>query len=377
MKPKRLHEHIAELLRKRILRGLHPGDRLAALPTLAAELEVSVNTLRAALGILSEQGVVESRPGSGVYVADYRARQPVAVVSEIDLSHPGLSSFYLQLTQGVRRQLRERGLRERPYLGYTPPGEDLAAPTCPDFLEDLRADRLRGVISIVKLLHPDYARAFRQHPVPSIKTGLPGAPEPETNEDRILAETIRRLVAGGRRKIAILAWEYHKRLATTSPLVRETLDELGLDIPDCWLRDDLHPNLAGAGWEEFREIWSARREKPDALIVLDEILFPDVALAIGELGIAVPSQLHVTVHLNRGDRLAVPFPVDRLVMDPDVCAKRLVDDLVAMLDGGEADSRPIECMHAEYDVPVAPVGCPEERPHRNADARYEKQGLGR
>src|SRR3712207_6143706 len=48
---------------------LRGGERLPALRDLAAELGVNHNTLRAAVGKLERDGVLESRHGSGTFVA--------------------------------------------------------------------------------------------------------------------------------------------------------------------------------------------------------------------------------------------------------------------------------------------------------------------
>ncbi len=48
---------------------LRPGERLPALRDLAAELRVSHNTLRAAVARLESEGILESRHGSGTFVA--------------------------------------------------------------------------------------------------------------------------------------------------------------------------------------------------------------------------------------------------------------------------------------------------------------------
>jgi GntR family transcriptional repressor for pyruvate dehydrogenase complex len=61
----RLTEEIVELIRRE---GLAAGDRLPALPALAARLSVATPTVREALQRLQAIGVVDIRHGSGVYV---------------------------------------------------------------------------------------------------------------------------------------------------------------------------------------------------------------------------------------------------------------------------------------------------------------------
>src|SRR4051794_6665497 len=53
--------------------GLRPGDRLPSSRALMARHQVSPVTVTRAIGLLSAEGLVVTRPGSGTYVAE-RAR---------------------------------------------------------------------------------------------------------------------------------------------------------------------------------------------------------------------------------------------------------------------------------------------------------------
>src|SRR5436309_1340339 len=64
----------AERLRADVLKGiaekrLSAGDRIQSERALARNLGVSYMTLRRALGALVEQGLLERRPRSGIYIA--------------------------------------------------------------------------------------------------------------------------------------------------------------------------------------------------------------------------------------------------------------------------------------------------------------------
>ena len=66
-----LRHSIADLLRERVVAGeFGPGDRLPSEPELARELGVSRSSLRAAITLLEEDGLVWRRHGSGTYVTD-------------------------------------------------------------------------------------------------------------------------------------------------------------------------------------------------------------------------------------------------------------------------------------------------------------------
>src|SRR5437016_14212338 len=66
-----LRHSIADNLRERMVAGeLAPGDRLPGEPELARSLGVSRSSLRAAIALLEQDGLVRRLHGSGTYVTD-------------------------------------------------------------------------------------------------------------------------------------------------------------------------------------------------------------------------------------------------------------------------------------------------------------------
>lgn len=63
------YRQIAETLRQRIVSGkIPPGRRIPSLVELEAEFEVARDTLRKAVQVLKDEGLVETVRGMGVYV---------------------------------------------------------------------------------------------------------------------------------------------------------------------------------------------------------------------------------------------------------------------------------------------------------------------
>ena len=59
---------IADVLRGRITSGQYPpGTALPSITALAAEFGTTTNTVRKALGILKDAGLIESVPGYGTF----------------------------------------------------------------------------------------------------------------------------------------------------------------------------------------------------------------------------------------------------------------------------------------------------------------------
>jgi GntR family transcriptional repressor for pyruvate dehydrogenase complex len=80
--PRLLTEEVAQRLGDRILSGqLKPNDQLSSERELAVEYGVSRTVIRGALAVLSERGLVESRPGRGTYVCNGSARATASYLS--------------------------------------------------------------------------------------------------------------------------------------------------------------------------------------------------------------------------------------------------------------------------------------------------------
>ena len=112
----------------------------------------------------------------------------------------------------------------------------------------------------------------------------------DTDARGMLEAGVEQLVAQDCRKLALLAWGH------TADSFESCLAAHGLEFHHQWCRHNLEPSLPGAGWEEFREIWAASPEKPDGMLILDDVLADDAARAISELRLQVREQLRLVVH---------------------------------------------------------------------------------
>lgn len=352
-----LPERISESLRREITSRYKPGDRIQTIRSLCQHYDVSVNTMRAALSILAREGILEMWQGSGIYVREQTDQRPVGVLMELDFSIPDMSYFWRRVTQQVRQRLNEHGFPNRLYAGFAQPGENLDRPTCPEFLDDIANNRLSGVIVAISGVTPEWTDSLRQRNVPIV--GHWGRLDYEYAVDldyvEMIREATRRLIAAGRRKLALIAWASQ----VTGPDLRRRREMLAafsgvlaqhrIDLNERWVRLDYHPHQTGGAWEEFREIWTGSDEKPDGLLVTDDFLFRGAARAIMELGIRVPDQLMVIAHANRGAIDEYPFPLWRMVVDPDAHGRAQADMMIALLR-----RQPVP--QAEVILPVEFVG---------------------
>lgn len=321
-----LVEQVAARLRRDFLTHAQPATRLPPVRRLAADLGVSITTLRAAQALLAREGLLQLRHGLGVFVAGPAPARWIGIVSELDLCAPRTSCYFTRRASRLRALLAEQGFQAELYIGLSQPGEHREQPSCGRLLADLEAGRLTGLVFI----DAPETHAWRQFidglQVPAVGALTPYAvgPEPAHFVELGVAELQRQ----GCRNLAMLTWDH--RMA--GPFFEEVATR-GLQTLRNWVRTDLHPQHAGAGWEELREIWSAGREKPDGLLVGDDLLMDDAAGAILELGIRVPEQLRIVTHSNRGSAIRLPLPATRIVQDPEDAARATLRLLLPRLAG--------------------------------------------
>ena len=171
---------LAWALRSRILGGaLEPGQRLPALHRLAEELGVNANTVRATYQRLERDGLVETRHGSGTYVAS------------VPDGRGALTRLVVAAAQAARdARIDPRDLAAALYVGAEEPG-------APDSDADARR-RLRAQIAALEQALSDIV-AHRPDLAPRLSPDPPPAPEARLLDtaalERQRAHLLKRLAA--------------------------------------------------------------------------------------------------------------------------------------------------------------------------------------
>ena len=106
------YQEIADRLRTQMASGaLVPGQRLPSEPDLAAEYDASRNTVRLAIALLINQGLVVSRQGLGTFVVE-PTRPFTALLSSIHAAPKEKhASMSLPVVSPAATNLRRTNLR--------------------------------------------------------------------------------------------------------------------------------------------------------------------------------------------------------------------------------------------------------------------------
>lgn len=316
MKPKLtrrpLYRQVEAAIRKEILEGKSPGDVLPPEPELAELFSVSLVTVRQALAELAKEQLIVRQRGRRTCVAPKPpSRKHVGVLLETDISAKGLAPYYATFLQQLRIALDKTGLRGRPYLGYRPLNIIRRGLDCADLRDDINLDRISGIIRIGGEKDEDTLRMYAEKGIPYLDQNFLEERHPETFATVLIRKALGYLKERGRSRLAVLAWDdrYDSRAPLFSELLSREAHAFGFELYSHWMDFDANATMRGMGWERFRDIWRARRIKPDSLIVWDDMLFLDCQTAIMNMGIQVPNDLDVVAFRSDAVTFNPKFPV--------------------------------------------------------------------
>lgn len=360
-----LYLQIATALQREIPSRYPPGTLLDP-DELASRFGVSNLTLREALAMLVRQGFIERHKGRGTFVRMDAPLPHVAIVSEMDLFDAGVSFFYRRLVQVLRQYFRARNLAVRLYVGHTLPADPALSLTCDDLPDDLGRGQIRALVAVALNVPPDLRELARRHAIPivSASSGTDGCLL--VDHAGFMRQALDECAASGRRRVALLG---NAGLATAE--ISRLLAERGLQGQPGWMARGPHPSLPGAGWDGFLSAWNASPVKPDALLVADDMLFDDAAAALLSLGVAVPGDVLVITHANRGSRPRYPVPAVRYEMDVEAAGAAMADMALRLLEAppGSHEQAVLHLARVAPESATPPTGAA-------AAARAKFQSLG-
>ncbi len=106
---RRLYEDVVQQLQSLISSGrLEPGDQLPAERALADQLAVSRTSVREALRILEARGMLEARPGQGLFVRGRRTEEIVSILAAYLVRERESFLEVLDVREALERKAAER-----------------------------------------------------------------------------------------------------------------------------------------------------------------------------------------------------------------------------------------------------------------------------
>jgi DNA-binding LacI/PurR family transcriptional regulator/DNA-binding transcriptional regulator YhcF (GntR family) len=314
--PLSLTDQIAGGFRRAIEVGHYQaGDVLPTLKETAAELAVSLDVVRTAIGRLSQDGVVTARPRRGIEVCPREHFRWQAHV--LYLSWSSATSYYDAVSSEalLRHLLARRILGTAVHLSY----EDVER-GCPVVASVLRAGPVALAVVCGSARQCDALLA--RHGIPFIH--VIGEHDPE------VSPLARQLVLQGQSAAQTEAMRHCRACGLTELLVMSSgpgdppivalAAQAGLRVcrlaappaPGCGL-----PEAVERGGMQAMTAWLAQGHRlPQAIYFADDYLAQGALTALLAAGVRIPDQVQVITHANRNLGPVFPLPLTRVELDP-------------------------------------------------------------
>lgn len=329
-----LYRQVARAIRNQLGVVYKVGDRLPTETELAEQFGVSLITIKGALAELRDQGFIISKRGSRVRVKQVNPPGWVAVLIDLDYELPEASSYYRYLIRYVSEALEAAGIDYRIYKGRRGPVDCPIALTCAKFLKDRVAGRIGSVIAICTDPMLDWYAETVGAGIPVLGCNSEYTHAVFQNSFGSMDIGFLHLISSGCRNIAVVGWDgFRGENSVYRDYYHRILSTYGVSGSNHWFKADIHPSHDGAGWEEFREIWTSHAQKPDGLLVLDGELLPGVMQAMNDFRVRPGKDIQVVSKMSEIPGFMPIEGVHYLLLDPRPLAVELVSALRDLIKG--------------------------------------------
>ncbi|MDD5704405.1 MAG: substrate-binding domain-containing protein [Kiritimatiellae bacterium] len=339
-------------MRRQITSGtLAPETRLPPTRELARRWHVNNETIGRALAPLTAEGLLVRAPKRGTFVRAATDKTLIGVLFGPSLTDE-TAHFYRAMLKAFSVELRERKSLRRSFdglfvrLGSNDPDEAHARR---HLISELGHHRFSGLIEFAfsSYAFPDLALARTQPRVcfESSRADTDAVVD-STVYGRTSVEFLARL---GRRRIAVFLPNKALSPGKLDAIVSAAASEMGLPQPRM-VEVSLPPRQ---GYEVEQAAFNAAVEmlrgwarlndedRPDALLVSDDIIMRAVALALIKERVRVPEDLLVITQASEGVELHYGIPVVRYEFSTREMARALVDLLWKRMQGADTGPLPI------------------------------------
>jgi DNA-binding transcriptional regulator YhcF (GntR family) len=336
------YRQINRQLRDLISSGaLKAGERLPSTLELCRLWGAKPCTVQAAMSPLVKEGLLQRLPRIGTTVAVRKANvfQQVAIYYTQDVFREEGSVFLRSLHGALEKQLHSLGVVLDTWID--PRGRAQGKTVWTDLMVAAKARRFDALII------PDFGSAqaawMARLPVPvACMATTPGPNVVTVDYASVFALGLQSLKGQGCRTVGVIsAFGPHDGASSVGQVglesFRRTADRLGLAFRDEWLMAPRQVLRSQAAFQQFgydavHALWR-QKERPEGLIVGDDVMLAGVFSALLELGIRTPVDLKLVGYKNSAIPVFSPMPVTFVEVSTEAIAAALVEQIQKQLKG--------------------------------------------
>ncbi|HWL54138.1 MAG TPA: GntR family transcriptional regulator [Chthoniobacteraceae bacterium] len=334
-----LYRQVASAIQADLISPGEEGSPLPTEPELARLYRVSVTTVRKAMDLLEQKGQVKRRQGSGVYILRSKVVRRVGVYIDHNILAADAPPIINSVFTNFHLHAAGKGLELVSFFGNRDYASEPTKKGVPDALVlALKQRSIDGLVAIGSLPFEYWVEMGDRHGVPVVGSTYGFSSSVRWDQEKFLQLALETALLNGKRKVAfIIGSRTDMRLYRHCEKLEDVADALssqyGVVTYKEWIRSDYSICLPGAGWELFRDLWGARSEKPDCVIVSDFIL-SDVVDAAVSMEIAPLKDLLLITSSPQKHETRVPYPVVRIeTSNESVMAKSLLEEIIRRMEG--------------------------------------------
>ena len=343
------YKAIASKLENVIHEEHRPGDMLLSEIKLAKQYLVTPTTIRRALGILDQRGLIKRHYGRGTVVVDPNITGEIAIVVKPELLEADSSTIYRKVSTLLSEKIHSNNNSSwsaKLHLGRkTPLGENY--PATLDLMKPDILNNIRGVFSFNPLF--ELCELLRQRRIPHVSLSM----EPDNadasvvfNQEEFFRESAHHLREVGCKTVGFFGGWLKQEAANESykKFLAKYIVGRGLTVQDTWIKNDFPGVPASSvehqGYEHFVKLWE-QGNCPDALMVVDDIIACGVLRAVLHKQIRIPEQIRLITLVNKGVHLPYHHPVTRYEYDMDELADAAFDTMFKLINNQNLDQNSI------------------------------------
>lgn len=312
---------LKQVIRDKIYRGEFAVDGF--LPTehaLASAFHVSRQTVSRAMNDLRVEGLITRHRGRGTQMRkDAPASSSIGILTYLNQTVPIASAYTLNIMRASLNRLCELGEQPTMYATYGTDTHGNVHKHAQRVIDHCGRGRLRYLIVESTYNAGEVESALSRWGVAVVGSHLE-RPLSRYNfgadTDPLTEEGLCHLVNRGLRKVAFMDGKpWHVEVKRQMCAYMRVMEEKRLAIRPGWLRIDQVPTPR-SGYEEFFRLWTMD-DRPEAILIADDIMAMGATRAMVELGVNVPRDLTVMVQTVRWSGLVFPVPIVALEVDPE------------------------------------------------------------
>ena len=314
---RRIAAHLERLIRSGEL-GL--DERIPPTAELAGRFGVTVDTMQHGLSILARRGILLRRRKTGTFVNPAVMSACVGIVIRHEVLADPDQKFYSALLASLLREIKARKWEAKTYLVTE------VSSLVSELEQDISTGKLKALVNMGAPKEVTDMLQREGGDLPFIRVPA----DPDFHHFTITG--VDYLLSCGYKHIDIMScYPSPSHFKGSEEALRKHLGNEGMK------RVTFNPCAQGAvaGREAIHELYSKRRRRPEALLVVNDGACRGVIFGLLELGVRIPQDVALLTHANKGLDIMSPVSLTMLEFEPEGFAKDIISRIDASLDLGE------------------------------------------